>query len=241
MQSTTGYSPFFLMFGPEARLPIDLIYNLNGEQEETDDKSYSTYVNKQQEQFAEAYEKVRQNVSQKQCYQSQQYNRRIHGKPFHKGELVWLFNPAIKKGQSRKFHRPWGGPYRICEKLSDVTYRVQHTGNNKCKVVHFNRLKKRPENIRLLPRKPTTGARDPPPQSVSPSPVGSSLELLEDDDVDQGVVIPFQMDTHPLLNPMEDTELEHSDLLIDFKVEYVEVFSVEGDICNATNGQHLTC
>ncbi|KAL5475730.1 hypothetical protein EMCRGX_G025580 [Ephydatia muelleri] len=114
--------------------------------------------------------------------------QRIHGKPFDKGELVWLFNPAIKKGQSQKFHRPWGGPYRICEKLSDVTYHVQHTGNNKCKVVHFNWLKKCPENIRLLPRKPTTGARDPPPQPVSPPPVGSSLELLEDDDVDQGVV-----------------------------------------------------
>ena len=65
MQSTTGYSPFFLMFGREARLPIDLIYNLNRDQEGTADKSYSTYVNKQREQFAEAYEKVRQNVSQK--------------------------------------------------------------------------------------------------------------------------------------------------------------------------------
>ena len=49
------------------------------------------------------------------------------------------------------------------------------------------------------------------------------------------------METHPLLNPMEDTQLEHGDLLIDFKVEYVDVFSVEGDICNATNGQHLKC
>eukprot|EP00731_Ephydatia_muelleri_P039115 Em1119g1a len=198
VQSTTGYFPFFLMFGLEARLPIDLIYNLNGEQEETADKSYSTYVNKQREQFAEAYEKVRQNVSQKQCYQSQQYNRRIHGKPF---ELVWLFNPTIKKGQSRKFHRPWGGPYRICEKLSDVTYCVQHTGNNKGKVVHFNRLKKCPENIRLLPSKPTTGARDPPPQPVSPPPVGSSLELLEDDDVDQGVVNPVPNGNPPAAQP----------------------------------------
>ena len=51
--------------------------------------------------------------------------------------------------------------------------------------------------------------------------------------------IPFQMDTHQLLNPMEDTQLERGDLLIDFKVKYVDVFSVEGDICNATNGQHL--
>ena len=198
VQSTTGYFPFFLMFGLEARLPIDLIYNLNGEQEETADKSYSTYVNKQREQFAEAYEKVRQNVSQKQCYQSLQYNRRIHGKPF---ELVWLFNPTIKKGQSRKFHRPWGGPYRICEKLSDVTYCVQHTGNNKGKVVHFNRLKKCPENIQLLPSKPTTGARDPPPQPVSPPPVGSSLELLEDDDVDQGVVNPVPNGNPPAAQP----------------------------------------
>eukprot|EP00731_Ephydatia_muelleri_P006907 Em0003g1155a len=155
----------------------------------------------EQEQFAEAYEKVRQNVSQKQCYQSQQYNRRIHGKPFDKSELVWLFNPAIKKGQSRKFHRPWGGPYRICEKLSDVTYCVQHTGNNKCKVVHFNRLKKCPENVRLLPRKPTTGAHDPPPQPVSPPPVGSSLELLEDDDVDQGVVNPVPNGHPPAAQP----------------------------------------
>lgn len=187
VQSTTGYSPFFLMFGREARLPIDLIYNLDGKQEDDKDKSYPTYVNKQREQFVEAYEKVRQNISQKQCYQSQQYNHKIHGKPFDKGDLVWLFNPAIKRGQSRKFHRPWGGPYRICDKLSDVTYRIQHTGNNKCKVVHFNRMKRCPENIRLIPRKPVTGACEPPLQPVSPPPVGSLLELLEDDDVDQGV------------------------------------------------------
>ena len=141
-----------------------------------------------------------------------------------------------QKGQTWKFPRPWGGPYRICEKLSDVTYCVQHTGNNKCQVVHFDRLKKCPENIRLLPRKPTTGARDPQPQPVSPPPVGSSLELLEDDDVDQGVVNPV-----PNGHPPAAQQLEHGDLLIDFKVEYVDVFSVEGDICNATNGQHLKC
>ena len=215
VQSTTGYFPFFLMFGLEARLPIDLIYNLNGEQEETAD---STYVNKQREQFAEAYEKVRQNVSQKQCYQSQQYNRRIHGKPFDKGELVWLFNPTIKKGQSRKFHRPWGGPYRICEKLSDVTYRVQHTGNNKCKVVHFNRLNNALKTfgcyqvnllqVHVILRHNLLV----PHQWVHHWNCWKMMMLI------RVLSIPFQMETHPLLNPMEDTQLEHGDLLIDSKL-----------------------
>ena len=129
VQSTTGYSPFFLMFGREARLPIDLIYNLNGEQEETADKSYSTYVNKQREQFAEAYEKVRQNVSQKQCYQSQQYNRRIHGKPFDKGELVWLFNPASKRvnhGSSTDLGEDHTGSVKSCLILHTV-FSIQGT------------------------------------------------------------------------------------------------------------------
>lgn len=45
----------------------------------------------------------------------------IHGKPYKKGELVWLFNPAIKKGYAKKFHKPWSGPYRICNKLSQET------------------------------------------------------------------------------------------------------------------------
>ena len=87
-----------------------------------------------------------------------------------------------------------------------------------------------------------TGAHEPPPQPVSPSlvHVGSSLE---DDYVDQGVDNQAP-NGHPPANhnPLEDTQWEHGDLLTDFKVEYVDVFSVEGDICNATNCcQYLKC
>ena len=74
--------------------------------------------------------------------------------------------------------------------------------------------------------------------------MGSSLELLEDDDVDQGVVNPVPNGNPPAAQPNGRYPVRARrppDRLIDFKVEYVDVFSVEGDICNATNGQHLKC
>eukprot|EP00731_Ephydatia_muelleri_P029144 Em0020g788a len=112
------------------------------------------------------------------------------------GDMVWLFNPAIRKGQPRKLHKPWSGPYRIRRKMSEVTYQIQHTGNHKLKVVHFNRLKRCPNNIRLPARK------SPPVPSSEPAespPVGSSLELLEEEEPQ----IPLPPPTNPHYPPRE--------------------------------------
>ena len=52
-------------------------------------------------------------------------------------------------GQSRKFHKPWSGPYTVVKKLSDVTYRVcLPQSKRKRLVVHFDRLKRCSENLR---------------------------------------------------------------------------------------------
>jgi len=41
---------------------------------------------------------------------------------------------------SRKFHKPWSGPYRTTEKISDLNYEIENQ-NVKKQVVHVNRLK----------------------------------------------------------------------------------------------------
>ena len=70
-----------------------------------------------------------------------QYDRHGHHTPFHNGDRVWLFVPAVKPGRTKKFASLWRGPYTVLDKVSPVTYRIQLIGSHHQLVVHHNRLK----------------------------------------------------------------------------------------------------
>ncbi len=62
----------------------------------------------------------RKRSSQKR--QKEIYDRRVTGGRFSKGGRVWLHSPAVPRGKSPKFHKPWKGPFTVVKVLSDVTY-----------------------------------------------------------------------------------------------------------------------
>ena len=172
---TTGYSPFFLMFGRHVRIPVDLIYELPSESKSV---SPSTFATNLQATLAGAYRQVREHMGHKLDLQKVIYDRKVHGRQFSEGDLVWLHSPAVPKGRARKFHRPWTGPYKVIKRISNATYRIQDVQSRRHRpVVHFDRLKMCPENIRLpqpVPRQPKPGI-----PSSSPHPTGSNLEIVE--------------------------------------------------------------
>ena len=70
------------------------------------------------------------------------YDRKIEGEPYHVGDQVWLYSPAVPRGHSRKFHKPWMGPFKIVKVMNEMVYRIQYVNQpRKLIVVHFNRLK----------------------------------------------------------------------------------------------------
>ena len=135
---TTGFTPFYLMFGQQAKLPVELMYGTP----ETETMPPSQYAMTLKASPGEAYARVRERTARQLERQKELYNRRIHGNPFKVGDHVWVLFPQVPRGKSRKLYRPWSGPFIVVKKLSDVTYRVQET-NNRCRrmIVHFNRLK----------------------------------------------------------------------------------------------------
>ena len=124
---TTGFMPFYLMFGRQAKLPVELMYGAP----ETETMPPSQYAMTLKASLGEAYAKVRERTARQLERQKELYNQRVHGNPFKAGDHVWVLFPQVPRGKSRKLYRPWSGPFVVVKKLSDVTYRVQEI-NNRC-------------------------------------------------------------------------------------------------------------
>ncbi len=138
---STGQTPFRMMYGRKARLPIDVMF---GPAEPP--KSYTTgqYMLELNQSLDQAYSLAREKAGLIQRRQKELYDRKIHGQAYKEGDLVWLFNPHVPRGKSKKLHRFWQGPFTVKKKVSEVVYRIQRQGSHSRwsrKVVHFNRLK----------------------------------------------------------------------------------------------------
>jgi len=48
------------------------------------------------------------------------YDRKAKAHSFEVNDLVYLFTPASKPGLTRKFRKPWKGPYQITKKILDL-------------------------------------------------------------------------------------------------------------------------
>ena len=195
IQSTTGYSPFFLMFGRKARIPVDLLCEVGKIAENAND-----FVSQQGRIMQEAYCQVQSRMGLQQDRQKELYDRKRHGKPFSVGDLVMLYTSVVPRGYCKKLHRPWSGPFKILKKLSDVTYRIQRCqGRRQRLVVHFNRLKLCPSDIREEPSSIAYGSRNDAFVSSAParlhhleSGLNSETDLMledssDDDDIDENV------------------------------------------------------
>ena len=185
VQSSTGYTPFYLMFGRQARLPVDIMYRPIDQHAQ----SYGEYATLLQNRLQAAFDLVKEHVTQEHLRQKEFYDQKIHGESYKAGDLVWLHSPVPRRELCRKLHHPWTGPFKVVKQLSDATYRIQRLDRNRQrKVVHFDRLKPCTSEITPTPNQhQTTQDCDQPAQYTAssanvPPQIGTNLELLDDDD-----------------------------------------------------------
>ena len=122
VQESTGATPFSLMFGSEAHLPIDVMFGMPPGEESVSPSHYAFLMRQRMEA---AYHRVRSQLFLQQRQQKNLYDRKVAGAPYCVGDLVWLHSPAVAQGSSRKLHRPWQGPYKFVKVIADVVYRIQ--------------------------------------------------------------------------------------------------------------------
>ena len=105
-------------------MPIDIMF---GRPPENEGLSHTEYAIQLRDKLESSYDAVRQHRQQAFQCQKDHYDKKVHGNPYTKGALVWLHSPVVPSGQSRKFHQPWAGPFKVVRQLSECTYRIQGT------------------------------------------------------------------------------------------------------------------
>ena len=83
LQSSTGYTPFFLVFGHQARLPVDIMHGTDKPLKITHGE-FATRLNMTLES---TYTLASENTGARQERQKDFYNQ-VHGKPFSDGDQV---------------------------------------------------------------------------------------------------------------------------------------------------------
>lgn len=156
--STTKYSPYFLMFGFEPRVPYAIKPNPNEEEY----NSIPEYVENRLNIFAQVKDAVNEhfkNASEKQ----QDYRLRTGAKhrTFEIGQKVYLHTPNLERNKSSIKKPSFDGPYEIIQRHNDVNYTIRDWRNPRAKLqrVHIERLlpyQERDPKFELIDNTPNT-------------------------------------------------------------------------------------
>ena len=108
----TQQSPFYLLYGRDARLPTEaaLAKPRTCYQVDIDDFKTDLVCN-----LSDAWKLARQNIGQSQKKQKTQYDRKTRLRKHCVGDRVFVHMPGEVQGKAWKFSRPFHGPYRILE------------------------------------------------------------------------------------------------------------------------------
>ena len=117
VHTSTGYSPFRLMFGREIRVLLGVMM----EKEETTESHYEDFVAELEKRLTRAYQDVRVKLGIAQRRQKDAYEKGIKQIYFESGDRVTLFNPQLKPIESSKFHRLWTAPYIVKKRVTEIT------------------------------------------------------------------------------------------------------------------------
>ena len=135
--SSSTFSPFYLMFLRQARMPFEL------QMEKPTEAAYETedeYVTLASERMRAAYDIVRSHLRATFDKAKKRYDDRVKTARFEEGQLVWYYVPRSRKGFCRKWECNNVGAFKVMKKLNDVNCVIKRSPRAKPIIVHIDRL-----------------------------------------------------------------------------------------------------
>uniref|UniRef100_A0A3Q3DV46 Gypsy retrotransposon integrase-like protein 1 n=2 Tax=Hippocampus comes TaxID=109280 RepID=A0A3Q3DV46_HIPCM len=131
---TTGFAPFYLIFGRVPRLPVDIMFH--HVLENANVVSHDEFVSNLKKDLSEAAQIAQQHAVKEQTRHAQIYNRKVKGSPLAVGDRVLLANRG-EKGKRKVADRWDSTPYDVVSVRPSINvYRIRDGATGREKVVH---------------------------------------------------------------------------------------------------------
>ena len=137
VHTTTGFTPYRLVFGDECNLPGNLVHReLRPDPPPGDPGSYASWV---QQALYESYDEVRAQQQRATHRQKRNYDSKAVARAFPIGCWTLRYYPPARKN---KLCSPWIGPYKIVRAPMEWVVGIQVDADARIFYVHMDDLKR---------------------------------------------------------------------------------------------------
>jgi transposase InsO family protein len=138
--NTTGYSPYYLLYGRESRMPVDITLGVYPDDNGAE-IPLTKYVSELRERLSHAYNVVNRNITKRGVKNKGLYDKKVRDSIFEPGDMVLMRNVNLH-GKIKIADRWENEPYKVIKRVSDESpvYMIQ-TAAGKKRTIHRNLLK----------------------------------------------------------------------------------------------------
>ena len=134
-QTSTGFSPFELLYGRTVRGPMQILKALWTDEEDSEVKNTYQYIIDLKNRLEETCKLARESLYNAQGEYKHYYDKKSRKRNFKVGTKVLLLLPT----DHNKLTLQWKGPFEVVEVMNSMDYKIQMGHNTK--VFHANLLK----------------------------------------------------------------------------------------------------
>ncbi|KAL8599297.1 hypothetical protein ACOMHN_008012 [Nucella lapillus] len=140
-QSSTGFSPFELLYGRKVRGPMCVLKDLWVQPERQEIQTAAEYVVDLRNKIAETCAVARENLGEAATKYKRHFDARSKPRSIKVGSRALVLRPTSHS----KLELAWQGPYKVVGKVGEVDYKVRIGG--KVKLYHVNLLRQFVERV----------------------------------------------------------------------------------------------